>query len=308
MKILKDSSDYKGRKCVVLTLGNFDGVHSGHLLIIRSIVARAKALGCASAVYTFDPHPQKVVSPETSPPLIIGLDDKISIFKAEGVDYLILAKFTRAFAAKHPYQFVKEALVPLRLSEVRVGHDFAFGKAKTGTVEYLKELGAEFGFKVRVIPAYKKLGAIVSSSRIRELIKGGNLREANAILGRTYSIAGKVVKGTRLGAEIGFPTANVSTANELIPGRGVYAGFAKIGRKTYPAAVNIGVAPTFGGKPITVEAHILDFKGDIYGKRLVLGFFERIRGEERFKSAKALAHRIGRDVLRARSVYKTRGG
>lgn len=304
MKIFRDSAALSGIKDPVLTLGNFDGLHLGHLKIIKGVAARAKRLGVPSAVYTFDPHPLKVVAPLKSPPLLLDMEDKVRLIEATGIDHLIFASFTREFAEKHPRQFVEEVIVPLSVKEVWVGHDFKFGRSKTGTVEYLKELGEEFGFKVVVIEAYRKGGHIVSSSRIRSLVARGRVGEAAGLLGRRYSIKGVVVKGANIGKEIGFPTANLRVESELVPANGVYAAWATVGSKKLPAVLNIGRAPTFGGKETTVEVHILDFGSDLYGKKMEVSFVRRLRSEKAFKSKDELVARIKKDTERARAILK----
>ncbi len=264
---------------------------------------RAKRLGLPSVVYTFEPHPLKVVAPHKSPPLLSILEEKIELIKASGIDYLVLARFTREFASQHPRRFVADVLVNgLNVREVWVGHDYAFGKGRRGTIEYLKELGEEFGFDVHVIPAYKKRGMIVSSSKIREYIKDGKIREAATILGRPYSVSGKVVKGRNIGRHIGFPTANISVHNELIPSDGVYAVYVRLGDRTYMGVANIGFAPTFHTKKRAVEVHMMNFKRDIYGKKMTIEFIRRLRGEKAFKNAEGLAAQIKKDVERAKRI------
>jgi len=304
MKIFRDSAALSGIKNPVLTLGNFDGLHLGHLKIIKGVSARARKLGVPSAVYTFDPHPLKVVAPHKSPPLLLDMDDKIKLMEAAGIDNLIFARFTREFAEKHPRQFVEEVILALSAKEVWVGHDFKFGKSKTGTVEYLKELGKEFGFRVVVIDAYRLGGEIVSSSRIRSLVATGRIRQAARLLGRRYSIKGTVVQGTNLGKDIGFPTANLEVQSELIPAEGVYAAVAVVGSKHLPAVLNIGRAPTFGGKDTTVEVHILDFSSDLYGAKMEVSFVRRLRSEKKFRSKDALVAQITKDTQRAREILK----
>lgn len=303
MKTIKNSTAGLKLKSSVITIGNFDGLHLGHQKIIKKVVERAKKLGCPSIVYTFEPHPLKVVAPQKSPALILDKDDKARLIEKSGVDFLVLAKFTKSFASRHPKEFVKENLVSqFGIKEAWVGHDFAFGKGKSGTVDYLKTLGAEFGFKVFVVPVLKKGPAIVSSSRIRELIKKGEVEKAAKLLGRLYSIKGKVVKGKSIGKEIGFPTANISTGSELIPADGVYAAFTFLDGKKYSSVVNIGIAPTFGKRQRAIEAHIFKFKDNIYGKKIEAVFVKRLRGEKAFSSREALTAQIKKDGDKAKRI------
>lgn len=286
----------------ILTLGNFDGLHLGHRKIISKVSERARKLESPSVVYTFEPHPLKVVAPSMSPPMIVDAVAKAALVEALGIDFMVIAEFTKEFAAKHPRAFVEEEIVPLRPREVWVGHDFSFGKAKTGTVDYLRHLGEEFGFTVLVIPAYMKGGEVVSSSRIRKLVSVGRLAEAAGLLGRNFSMSGRVVKGRNIGRELGFPTANLSTGAELMPADGVYAARAIVSGKRHGAIVNIGVAPTFGGKARCVEVHILGFRDNIYGKKIEVEFVRRLRGERAFKSKEALITQIRKDSARAGKI------
>lgn len=307
MKVFRNSKGLaRIAKGPILTLGNFDGLHLGHRKIIEKLNGRARRLGLPSAVYTFEPHPLKVVAPQKSPPLIVDTETKKGLMEALGIDFMVIAEFTKEFAAKHPRVFVEEEIVPLRPKEVWVGHDFSFGKAKAGTVDYLRLLGAEFGFSVHVIPAYKKGGEVVSSSRIRKLVAEGKLPEAARLLGRDFSIKGKVVRGKDMGKALGYPTANIAPASELVPGGGVYAAFAIVAGKRRKAVVNIGTAPTFGGKEKCVEAHILGFRGDIYGKKIEVAFIKRLRGEKAFDSKEALVRQIAKDVERAERLLRSR--
>lgn len=306
MKVVKNS-DLKGIKNSVLTLGNFDGLHIGHRRVIEKVVERARKFGAPSVVYTFEPHPLKVVSPEKSPPLLIDIEDKIRLINETGADWLVLAEFTKAFAATHPRQFVEDVLVnALSVREVWVGHDFSFGKSKSGTVEYLKELGGEFGFRVFVVDAYKRRGEVVSSSRIRAYVKDGEVKKAAALLGRLYSIKGKVVGGREIGKEIGFPTANLEVESELVPKDGVYAAFAIVEGREREAVLNIGTAPTFGGKGRTIEVHILDFCDNIYGKKVEVRFASRLRDETAFPSRETLVKAIKKDIDRTRKILGRR--
>ncbi len=310
MKVLKTVNSFNRKKAVgpVVTLGNFDGIHLGHQKVLRKISSRAGRLKAVSVVYTFDPHPLKVVAPAKSPMLILDLKDKKALIEGFNIDILVLARFDREFASKHPGEFAEEVLVKgLGVREVWVGTDFSFGKGRTGTVGYLKTLGERFGFKVFVIPPYVKGGSVVSSSRIRGLISGGEVKKAAALLGRPYSIKGVVVRGKEIGKVIGFPTANIRVTSELWPKNGVYAITASFDEETHNGVLNIGVAPTFGGKKKTVEAHLLDFKGDIYGKKMRVTFIKRLRDERTFPTREALAGQIKKDRERAERILKKHG-
>ncbi|MBI5286344.1 MAG: bifunctional riboflavin kinase/FAD synthetase [Deltaproteobacteria bacterium] len=304
MNVIRDTRRLKGKmKSPILTLGNFDGVHLGHQRILKGVKKRAIELGCPSVVYTFEPHPLKVVAPHRSPPLITAFEEKVKLVGAFGIDFLVCARFTKRFADQHPRRFVKEVLADeLEVREVWVGHDYAFGRGKRGTVGYLKELGREFGFRVRVIPAYERGGEVVSSSRVRRLIQKGVIKEVIPLLGRPYALEGVVEKGRNRGKALGFPTANMRADRELLPRNGVYAVFVTLGGKVYQGVCNIGVSPTFGRGGFTIEVYIIDFKGSIYGRRMKVAFVDRIRDEIHFKTPELLAEEIKKDVERAKRI------
>ncbi len=303
MKVVRTPDQIEGTNGVVLTLGNFDGIHLGHQKILKTLKERAEKTGLPSVVYTFEPHPRKVVSPEKGPPLIITQEEKIALIEGFGIDYLLLAHFTKEFAATHPREFVEDVLAKrLRVREVWVGHDYSFGRGREGSVEYLKEMAERLGFRVGVIPAFKKEGVIVSSSLIRRLVKEGDVKRAATFLGRPFSLTGKVVKGEDRGTELGFPTANIEVREELLPKEGVYAGLSTIEGRRYQSVVNVGRAPTFDRKKTIVETHILDFSGIIYGKDIRVTFVDRIRDEKKFPTVEELTEQIKKDITMARRL------
>lgn len=302
---LKGLSNFKG---CILTLGNFDGVHLGHAKILRRVSKEAGKLRVPSVTFTFEPHPLKVVSPGLEPPLILSLEDKTSLISDFGIDCLVLARFTREFAKKHPDEFLDTILKRLAPKCIIVGHDFSFGKGRSGTVKRLITFGIKHGIKVEVVSPLKRSGDTISSSRIRELILHGDVKAASKLLGRLYSLCGKVKKGAAIGRTLGYPTANLQSRAELIPPAGVYAAYARVGkngRTLFPAAINIGTAPTFKRGRAFIEAHLLDFKGTLYDKLIKVYFIKRLRGEECFATAKELQRQIAKDVLRVRRATKS---
>ncbi len=304
MKIINGKRGLKQFSGCVLTLGNFDGVHTGHKKVISNVIKKAEKINAPSVVFTFQPHPLKVIKPKSSPPLLLTPEDKASYIEELGIKVLVLARFTKELAATHPHEFIEELIVDtLDPKEVVVGHDFSFGRKKSGTIDNLKKLGNELGFKVTVIKACTKNKMIVSSSLIRELISTGEVHKAHALLGRSYSITGKVVRGMDLGKKIGYPTANISTKNEMIPPAGVYAVKVEIltGRKTkeFVGVTHIGAAPTFKRRRRFIETHILDFEGDLYGKVIRINFHKHLRNIERFESETELKGQIIKDIKKA---------
>ena len=289
----------------VLTLGNFDGVHLGHQAIFRVVVERAQVIGGTSIAFTFEPHPLKVLAPERSPRLLNTFHGKMQLFEATGIAVVICANFTRAFADQHPEDFARDVLhEKIGVKEVYVGYDYTFGKGREGSIELLRSLGKMHGFEVGVVGAINVDGKAVSSSLIREYLTGGRVDEAARLLGRHYSIEGKVVPGAHRGQTLGFPTANLHTANELLPEYGVYAVQAHVDHHRLDGVASIGVRPTFGGGPVSVEVFLFDFHDDIYDKHVDLSFVKRLRGEQKFPDADALVLQMKKDVEQAQTVLK----
>jgi len=295
---------------VVVTIGNFDGVHLGHQAIFKRVIERAGQIAGTSVVYTFDPHPLKILAPEQSVSLICAFKKKMELIAAYGIDMTVCADFTRQFARMHPRDFAKKLMTGLGMDTVVVGHDYSFGHGKTGTIDYLKKMGEELGFKVEVIGAVEVDKVRVSSSIIRDLIDGGDINKGNRLLNRCYSIAGKVVSGYKRGKAIGFPTANLDTPYEVIPAVGVYAVFVSVkGREVLNGVVNVGYNPTFNRDDFIVEVHLLDYDNDIYGAETEIYFIERLRDERNFENVQQLQAQIKEDIHNARAILdKARQG
>jgi riboflavin kinase/FMN adenylyltransferase len=292
-----------------VAIGNFDGVHLGHQALIAEARAHARAPDAAVAL-TFMPHPARVLAPAKAPPLIMPLDRRLALLAQAGAGVAVVEPFTRDFAAVEAQSFVADVLVrDLGASDVVVGYDFTFGRGRAGNVQRLQEWGTALGVSVAVIPAVTVDGAPCSSTRIRALVAGGDMRRAAALLGRTFEVEGVVVRGAARGRTLGFPTANLAPETELAPRLGIYAARARVcaddtGGPAFLAAVSIGRNPTFeaDGAPVTVEAHLLDFAGDLYGQRLRLELVEWLRDEQRFASVDALVTQIAADVARVRAL------
>lgn len=305
MRVIKKESSFPSDVAPVVTLGNFDGIHLGHQKILSTVVKRARVLKAPSVVYTFDPHPLKVVAPEKCPSLILGLADKIALVERSGIDFFVLARFTSDFAALHPREFARDVLAGrLGAKEILVGKDFSFGSARSGDVNSLSEFGKDLGFIVKAVSPCRRGGLVVSSSRIRALVSTGEVKKAAALLGRPFFMRGRVVPGDARGRELGFPTANIEPLGELVPAGGVYAGVVTHECGRYKGIINIGSRPTFGGHDgsISIEVHILDFDGDIYGSAITLEFIKKLRDERAFSSSKALVRQIKADRSRAEKI------
>ena len=288
----------------VVTLGVFDGVHVGHAEILRRVVAAASARGGDPVVITFYPHPAVVLAPDRAPAPIASLADRLAAFRDAGIKIAIVRRFTKTFSRLEAETFVAETLVgTIGVERVIVGHNVTFGRDRRGNATRLTELGRQYGFEVEIVGPIVAGEIEVSSSAVRRLLGNADLEGAQRLLGRRYGVTGRVVVGKRRGRTIGFPTANLRPRVAPLLPDGVYAVHVVDGGVRRPAVANIGTNPTFGdvvGR--SLEAHLLDFNGDLYGRRLRVEFVARIRGETRFPSVEALIEQIGRDAARAREI------
>ena len=294
-----------GRK-VSLAIGMFDGVHLGHQQVIRQAVADAAQHEGLSVAVTFDRHPGSIVAPDRVPPLLYAPSQKIRALAALGVDALLVIPFTKEFAAQPGDVFIRTLAEKLRpLHSISVGSSFVFGHKRSGNVALLQQLGRELAFTVHGLAAVALDGQKVSSTRLRETIRAGDFGAAAQMLGREYALCGTVVTGDRLGRQIGFPTANLDPDGRLVPPHGVYAAHACIAGRRHRAAVNIGVRPTLGNPTpqLRVEAHLLDFDGDLYGQEMELSFVKKLRDEIKFASVEELRQQIARDLAAARGSF-----
>jgi len=289
------------RRPSAVALGVFDGVHLGHRAILGAAVAHARATGSPALACTFEPHPLEVLQPDRAPLPITTLDERLALIGACGVDGAVVLDFTRELAAVEPEAFVKDVLVDrLAAQQVIVGFNHRFGRGARGDADMLRDLGRGLGFSVDVIEPLMVDGAPVSSTAIRGALGRGDLDAAARMLGRPYTLPGKVVAGAGRGRTLGFPTANVAPDRPVLVAPGVYACQAEIGGQTRRAVVNVGVRPTFGEDALAVEAYLLDFSGDVYGQTIRLLFVSRLREEKRFPSVDALRAQIAVDVDTAR--------
>jgi riboflavin kinase/FMN adenylyltransferase len=288
----------------VATIGNFDGVHLGHRAILGLVCQRARELGGQAVAVTFNPHPVKVLRPEVNLPLLNTQDQKLQLLSDSGLDAVVVLPFTRKFAAQPAREFVERYFCDrLRIREVVVGHDYSFGRGREGNIDLLKEMGETHGFTVQAVWPVEVDGAVVSSSLIRALLRLGKVAEAGRLLGRSYGVAGRVVQGKGRGAKLlGVPTANLLTANELLPACGIYAVWVRRGAATLAGVANIGTCPTFDNTDLSLEVHLMEFSGDIYGESLEVQFVHRLREEQRFPTLEALAAQIHADIAAARQV------
>lgn len=291
----------------VVTVGEYDGVHRGHRTIVSEMHRLAAERGCATAVVTFDRHPATIVRPESAPLLLCDLDHKLELLAETGVDYTLVVEFTPEQAEVPAEVFARQVLVDcLQARAVVVGADFHFGKGRRGNVETLGVVGDEFGYEVLGLPLVKHLtgeGEVISSTSIRAALSDGDVEKAHRLLGRPFEVRGVVTPGDRRGRTIGFPTANIPTTSDLqVPADGVYAAwYIREDGKEYPAAINIGKRPTFydDADKSLIEAHLIGFRGDLYGESAKVRFVRRLRGERKFEGIEPLKEQLAKDVADA---------
>jgi riboflavin kinase/FMN adenylyltransferase len=320
MQLIQDLSQMAPEGGVVLTMGVFDGVHLGHRHLIGQVVSRARQIGCLSGVITFHPHPAAVIRGECLP-ILTTSQERLYLIRQLDADVVINMPFTTELSRLTAREFMDLIRTHLRLRELWIGPDFVLGRGREGNVTCLRQLGEEMGFTVHVAPPLVLDGEVVSSTRIRSLLAAGDVAQAGRLLGHCFSFSGPVIAGARRGRTLGYPTANLSAdADRALPADGIYACRAVIGeprescgeghgkrpgRPLYLAVVNVGTRPTFESGVRLVEAHLVDFAGDLYGQTLTLHFMERLRGEMRFPDAASLVQQIDQDVIRARQALVT---
>lgn len=305
MKVFYSSADARHfcKSGSAITMGNFDGLHTGHQWILKRLENEARKRHCPSIVYTFHPHPVQILAPHSAPPLINLLEQKIELISSLGINALVVEKFDRRFAHHSPEDFFETFLQKrLHAKFVTVGYDFTFGARRKGNVEALQRLCFEKQVDILIIPPFLKGETLVSSSLIRKYILEGMVKRVIPLLGRPFFLDGHVVHGEKRGRRLGFPTLNLETANELLPREGVYATRTLLGKKIYGSVTNIGHGPTFGGKKLKIETSVFGFNKKAYHRQIRLYFLSRIRDEIKFKTADQLMVQIRRDEAQARKI------
>ncbi|MBI2855609.1 MAG: bifunctional riboflavin kinase/FAD synthetase [Chloroflexi bacterium] len=305
MSIHQELPPQSPKRDTVLTIGVFDGVHLGHQHLLKHLKDTASREGLLSGVLTFVNHPRTVLHPGSCVSYITSVEDRLALLKEQGVDMVIPLTFDLELSRLRAREFVALLRDRLRMAGLVMGFNFALGYRREGDPETLKALGKEMGFSVAVVDAVSMNGDRVSSTAIRDEVSAGDVAKASRSLGRPFALQGSVVRGKTRGRTLGFPTANLEIAgHRLIPGNGIYATWAYIGRDRYMAATSIGVRPTFGEGERTVEVFILDYQGELYGTELRVEFAQRLRDEMRFETPEALVTQMHRDVEQTREVLK----
>ena len=292
----------------VLTLGVFDGLHLGHQLIMKTVVERARTANAVPTVITFEPHPRAVLHPESAPPLLQTLDQKIEAMGVLGIEQTIVIHFDQAFAQIRAEDFLREVVVDrLHAKEVYLGRGFFFGHNREGNIELLRRASQQLGFFADEVPEVRLRGKRVGSTRIREVLSEGRVNLARRMLGRPYGVEGPVVRGAARGIDLGFPTANIHPHNRVIPRAGVYITATLIDGLWRRSVTNIGTRPTFDdGRGTSIETHVMHWSGDLYGNVVRVRFLHRLREEKRFGSVDELRTQIARDVMRAGRFFESK--
>jgi riboflavin kinase/FMN adenylyltransferase len=304
LQIARDLVPGLANRATVLTIGRFDGVHLGHQQLIRTTVERARALDMLSAVLTWEPNPRAVLQPGQPLQLLTDLDEKIEQIRRLEPDLLIIAPFTNEIRQLSAAEYMARICAAVPVREIWVGEDFAMGRGREGDIPRLMEIGRELGFAVGALSKSTMAGIPVSSSRIRELVLAGNVAGAGALLGRPFALRGLVTRGDGRGRQIGFPTANLQVNPDVVvPAHGVYACRTYLATgEVVPTVTNIGVRPTFDGTRQVVEAHLIDWQGDLYDQHLRIELLMRLRNERKFRGIDELVAQIRHDVAEARVV------
>lgn len=307
MKVIKDLNDIPHEfRDAFVTIGNFDGVHRGHIPIFEKLIDEAHRENRKAVVITFDPHPKKILHPHIKPfYLITSPNEKIKILEDSGIDGLILIPFDLEFSKITAESFVNDILWgKLHIRKIFIGHDYTFGKNKVGNKAFLADFGEKLGFEVETINAVKLGDEPISSTRLRYAILNGNVKLAARLLGRPYNVSGVVVPGKSRGSVLGIPTANIKPDKELLPAHGVYAVIVDLEGNRHQGVLNIGFNPTFSDNELSVEVYLLDFTGNIYGEKLNVLFVDRLRDEVKFDTPELLVEQVKKDIDQARDILK----
>jgi len=303
MQIEEELTELSPEKDMLLTIGVFDGVHLGHQYLISQLTEHTRRQNLLSGVVTFRQHPREVLSPQTKLPYLTSLAEKVSLLKNEGVDAVITLSFTRELAQLSARQFVSLLKKYLRMRGLIIGPDFALGRNREGNADTLRKLGQDMSFRVTVIPPVKVNDEMVSSTAIRDALADGDMKKVASLIGRSFSLQGRVTTGAGRGSELGFPTTNLDIdPKQALPAEGVYVTWAHIDDKAYQSMTNIGRRPTFGGNGRTVETYILNYQGNLYGRELKIDIVERLRGEKRFDTVEELKKQIAEDIKQGRAI------
>ena len=308
MQVEKELAKLQPKQDTLLTIGVFDGVHLGHKYLLSQLTKQAREQNLLSGVVTFNQHPHEVLSPQTRLPFLTDLTQRINLLQNEGVEAIFTLSFTTELAQLSARQFVSLLKKYLRMRGLVIGPDFALGQNREGNADTLNTLGQDMNFSVMVIPPVMINGELVSSTDIRNALANGDMKRVLNLVGRPFSLNGRVTSGAGRGVELGFPTANLDIdPGQALPAEGVYATWAHIDGQAYQSMTNIGQQPTFGGSQRIVEVYILDYHRNLYGRELKIDIMERLRGEKQFDTAAELKKQITEDIKRGRAILNSQG-
>ena len=303
MPVEEELAIFSPERDTLLTVGIFDGVHLGHKYLVSKLLEEARQKNLLSGAVTFRQHPEELLSPRTRLPFLTDIEERINLLKKEGIDVIIPLSFTAELAQLSARQFASLLQKHLRMRGLVIGSDFALGKGREGDTNTLQKLGQDMNFSVTVVPPLVINGEVVSSTTIRKALADGDMRKVCELAGRPFSLQGKVVTGAGRGAGLGFPTANLDISSEhALPPDGVYASRAHIDGKAYQSMANIGKCPTFGGCERTVEAYVVDYRGDLYGREVKIDIIARLRDEKKFDTVDELKEQVAEDVRQGRAI------
>jgi riboflavin kinase / FMN adenylyltransferase len=288
----------------VFTVGNFDGVHCGHQLILQTVVASARRQSRIGGVLTFYPHPARVLRPDAAPPLLMTLDQRLRAFDAAEIDAALVLRFDTELAKVSAEDFIRRFLAPLNARRVLVGENFRFGHRGAGDVNLLRKVGELWGFDVEIVPPMKIDGAVVSSTAVRAAVREGRMEDAAKLLGRPFALEGEIRTGTGQGRKLVVPTLNLATEQECLPKNGVYVTETSVRGRLYRSVTNVGVRPTLDGTRLTIESHLFGFSEDVTSGRMEIRFRMRLRDEQKFAGPEALREQILRDIERAQHYFE----
>jgi riboflavin kinase/FMN adenylyltransferase len=291
----------------VVTIGAFDGIHLGHRRILNEVVLLARGTGARAVAVTFDPHPASVFRPHETPLMLTTLEERLRLIADAGIDETVVLSFTKGFARQRAKSFTKRVLVGgLKMARLVIGYDFRFGRGREGDAHRLEDLGEEMGFGVDIVPPVKWAGHPVSSTRVRTALARGDVKAAARMLGRSYGLAGRVVRGEGRGRLLTYPTANLAVTDsaKMLPASGIYAARVRVGKKTYGGALYLGTKPTYGGKATAIEVYLIGARASLYGRKLEVFLVDRLRNEREFRNDEALKRAIASDVSRVQRLVK----
>ena len=305
MRLDQELSGFQDNRDSIVTIGVFDGVHLGHKYLISQLNELARQRGLRSVVITFHRHPQEVLTPHSQPPFLTDSTEKADLLKKEGVDSVIILTFTKKLSRLSAREFLILLKTKLKMRSLVIGPDFAMGRDNEGDIPTLRQLGEEIGFTLTVIPPAVKNGETVSSTAIRNALVAGDMEKVRLLMGRPFSLHGKVIHGKGRGVGLGFPTANLDVLpGQAVPGDGVYATLVDVNGRIYLSLTNVGMNPTFGNANRTVESYLFDLRGDLYGREIKIEFVHKIRDEIKFNNPGQLTLQINQDIQQAKEMLK----